>query len=156
MRGKKQKQLMTVVVDTREQLPYDFYAVDPECLVKTATLKTGDYSIDSLEDQICIERKTLVDAYGTFGSGRKRFERELERMSKYKYAAVIIEADWNTIIKDYPAYSKMTPKAFFASVIAWQQRYNVHFWTCHSRAFAERTTLRILQRFFKDNINIKN
>lgn len=140
---------MTVVIDTREQCPYNFEDIQPRPLVELGTLRTGDYSILGCEHEICIERKTCADAFGTFGRGRDRFERELDRMSKYKHAAVVIEADWYTILRVYPTI-KFTPKAFLYSVIAWQQRYGVHFWTVPSRVFAERTTYRILQRFWKD------
>ena len=140
---------MTVIVDTREQQPYLFEGIAPVGTVFTDTLSTGDYSIQGCEHEICIERKTCSDAFGTFGRGRERFERELLRMQQYKFAAVIIEADWHTILRIYPTI-KFTPKAFHSSVIAWQQRFGVHFWTCPSRTFAERTTYRILERWWKD------
>lgn len=140
---------MTVIMDTREQQPYDFKDIEPASVVVIDTLKTGDYSIVGCEHEICIERKTCADAFSTFGRGRERFERELKRMQSYKYAAVIIEADWHTILRCYPTI-KFTPRAFHRSVIAWQQRFGVHFWTCPSRIFAERTTYRILERFWKD------
>jgi len=57
---------MKVVIDTREQLPYEF-----EDSI-TRTLQTGDYSIFGYEDQVTVERKTKADAYGTIGRGRTR------------------------------------------------------------------------------------
>ena len=80
-----------VAVDTREQKPYRF----PHSEVKT--LATGDYSIVGLEDQVAIERKSKEDAYSSLGQGRDRFERELERLSKFDYAA--IEANRETWIE---------------------------------------------------------
>ena len=55
---------MKVVIDTREQLPYEF-----EDSI-TRTLQTGDYSIFGYEDQITVERKTKADAYGTIGKAK--------------------------------------------------------------------------------------
>jgi hypothetical protein len=38
-------------------------------------------------------------------------------------------------------------------VIAWQQRYpRVHWWLCPGRAFAEVTTYRILERYWRDTV----
>jgi DNA excision repair protein ERCC-4 len=143
--------VMQIVIDTREQNPYLFKVIDPPPETVTATLETGDYSIIGFESQITIERKSMVDAYGTFGKGRARFERELVRMARMKYAAVVIEADWHTILRNPPRHSLMQPKTIYRSVIAWEQRYGVHFWACPNRAFAERTTYIILDRFFRDN-----
>lgn len=140
----------TIIIDTRENKPYLFSSITPRPNTIFKALETGDYSIDTYEDQVTIERKTLQDAYGTFGAGRKRFERELDRMSKFKTAVVMIEADWDTILRRPPVHSLFAPKSFLASVVAWQQRYNVHFWACGNRALGEKCAYRILERFWKD------
>lgn len=141
---------MIIIVDTREQKPYDFACIVPRPAVEVATLGAGDYSLKGFEDQVAIERKSLIDAFGTFGNGRKRFERELERLAKLRFAAVIIEADWDTIVLRPPARSQLQPKTVVSSIAAWCQRYQVHFWTCPNRAFAEKYTFRLLERFWKD------
>lgn len=145
--------MITIIQDSRENLPYSFQCINPPPLVEIATLDTGDYSLKGFADQIVIERKGLSDCFGTFGNGRKRFERELERMRSFQFAAVVIEGDWHTIFKHPPKFSKLKPKTIHASIIAWQQRYGVHFITCPDRDFAERTTYRILERFWKDRQN---
>jgi ERCC4-type nuclease len=141
---------LIILRDTREQRGWDFASVAPPPIVEVATLKTGDYSLKGYENQICIERKSLIDAYGTFGQGRTRFQRELERMVTYQFAAVVIEADWHSIVKRPPSRSRLNPKTVVASIAAWSQRFGVHFWTCPNREFAERWTYRLLERFWKD------
>jgi DNA excision repair protein ERCC-4 len=141
---------MVIVRDTREQAGYTFATITPPPQVITGTLKSGDYSIQGYENQVSVERKSLIDAFGTFGNGRHRFEAELKRLSEYRFAAVVIEADWQTIIKNPPWRSKLLPKTVLASVIAWQMRFNVHFWACPDRNFAEKLTYRILDRFYRD------
>ena len=141
---------MVIIVDSKEKIPYRFDNFRPLPEIKVANLPTGDYTVEGFEDKIVVERKSLIDAFGTFGKGRKRFENELERMVDFEYAAVVIEGDWIQILRNPPARSSFNPKSFYASVIAWQQRYHVHFWACPNRAFAERTTYRILERFLKD------
>lgn len=151
-----------VAIDTREQAPYHFQNLESDAAKsyrplivrsKVMTLETGDYSIVGHENRVCVERKSLPDAYGTFGGGRARFERELDRMSEMDFAAVVIEASWSTIIGHPPKQSKLLPKTVYRSVLAWSQRYGVHFWDCPTRGFAERTTFRILERFWKDSLD---
>jgi len=139
-----------IVVDTREQRPFTFTCVDPVPTVEVATLKAGDYSLKGFENQVAVERKSLSDTFGTFGQGRARFERELERLSIMRFASVVIEADWDTIIRTPPARSKLLPKTVVRSIAAWQIRYGVHFTVCPNRAFAEKWTWILLSRFYQD------
>ena len=142
--------IIEILIDTREQKPYLFNSIIPAPITSTTTLKTGDYSLKEFKNQITIERKSLVDAFGTFGKGRKRFIRELERMAEYNFAAVIIEADWTNILRNPPSRSRLSPKTIYSSVIAWQIRYGVHFWCVPNRAFGEKTTYRLLERYYND------
>jgi len=139
-----------IIRDTREQLGFDFACITPPPTVEVATLATGDYSLKRFETLITIERKSLSDAFGTFGKGRARFERELLRMTAFQFAAVIVEADWQTIVRHPPTRSRLDPKTVVASIAAWAIRHRVHFWTCPNRAFAEKFTFRLLERFWKD------
>ena len=142
---------LCIIQDTREQTPYTFTCITPPPLVEVATLSAGDYSLKGLTDQIAVERKSLADTFGTFGQGRERFERELSRLSQMRFAAVMIEAPWEQIILHPPRRSKLNPKTVHASIVAWQIRYEtIHFWTCPNRVFAERTTYRLLKRFWDD------
>ena len=141
---------MVIIRDTREQQGYAFGFLPPD-QVKVATLSTGDYSLEGLEDQVTIERKSLADAFGTIGGQRKRFQRELERMTSFKYAAVVIEADWPTIYQSPPPYSELSPKSVRGSVIAWNIRHRVMFWTMPDRLWAEKWTFYLLDRFWKDH-----
>jgi ERCC4-type nuclease len=145
------KNKLTIIIDTRELKPFTFTSIIPIPTTIVATLQTGDYSIQGYENQITIERKSLVDLFGTVGKGRKRFEAELQRMVEYRFAAVVVEADWVAVLRHPPTRSRLNPKTIYASVIAWQIRYGVHFWFCPNREFAQKTTYRILDRFYKDN-----
>ena len=47
-------------------------------------LDTGDYSIEGLEDKICIERKGCVEELAiNLGSKKKTFLKEIERMESF-------------------------------------------------------------------------
>lgn len=139
-----------IIQDTREQTPYTFAKIIPPPPVEVATLSSGDYSVKGLERHIAIERKSLIDAFGTFGKGRDRFERELDRLSQLRFAAVVIEADFDTIARRPPARSRLKPKTVFRSMAAWGIRHGVHFYWCPNRAAAEKWTFILLERFWTD------
>lgn len=150
-----------IVCDTREQEPYTFAGLKSDAVdgghvmtVRTErrTLKSGDYSLAGFETRVAVERKSLADLFGTIGQGRDRFERELERLSEYEFATVMIESTWPEILSAPPVHSKLPPKTVLRSAIAWQQRYpNVHWFTAGTRRTAEAITLRILERFWKES-----
>lgn len=139
-----------IIRDTREQRGWDFACITPPPLVEVATLVSGDYSLKGLTDKVAIERKSLADAFGTFGQGRERFERELERLSQLRFAAVVLERDFDTIVKRPPARSRLKPKTVIRSMAAWAIRWNVHFYWLPNRAAAEKWTFILLERFWND------
>lgn len=147
-----------LLIDTREQNPVLFDRVNdpdfPSFKFEFATLKTGDYSIKGMsspdcQHSICIERKSLADLFQTLGRGRKRFERELLRMSKYDHSEIVIEGDLRAIFQD-PPLTQMRPKSVYRSLIALSQRHNVKVWPCPHRSFAEKHIYLTLIRFWKD------
>lgn len=138
---------MAVVVDSREQAPYSW----PGVATIRAALPAGDYSVQGLEARVAIERKSLGDAYGTFGRGRARFERELEKLAQMEFAAVVIEASMlHALTCPPPKVQKFTPKHFNRAVVAWSERFGVHFWYCCCRELAQRQTYILLERFWRD------
>ncbi len=147
----------TVVIDTREQLPFGFTGFTSDArhgrrplVVPTVvgTLGQGDYSLAGLGDVVAVERKSHGDLVGTLSQGRERFERELERLSGLLWAAVVVEADWAQVLAGRER-SRLNPKTIHRSVIAWQQRYpSIHWWFCADRRLAEVTTFRILERWW--------
>lgn len=133
---------LIVAVDTREQKPYRF----PRSEVKT--LATGDYSVVGLETRVSIERKTKGDAYSSLGRGRARFERELERLSRLDYAAIVIEASLPAFL-GAPAFSRMSPKAAISSILAWSIKHRVHVFFAGDRRHGNALTLHLLHKFVR-------
>jgi len=42
-------------------------------------------------------------------------------MAELDFATVVIEGDWHTLLRNPPRWTQMKPKAFYASVLAWQR-----------------------------------
>ena len=131
-----------VAVDTREHKPYRFARSE------VRTLATGDYSVVGLEDQIAIERKSQADAYGSLGHGRARFERELERLSRFDYAAIVIESSLKGFLLP-PAFSRLHPTAALNSILAWSVKYGVHVFFADDRRHANALTYQLLEKYVR-------
>ncbi len=139
---KKIKPQMTVVIDSREQKPYEF----PNSVVKG--LPTGDYSLVGLEDKVTVERKEKSDCYSSLGANRKRFKKELERMADFDYAAIVIECSMADFLNP-PPYSRLSPKAAINTLISWSVRYSVHIFFAEDRTYGLGVTYRILEKYWK-------
>lgn len=148
----------TIIIDTREELPYTFHSLRGDADqgkrpldVSTVRegLRTGDYSVKGYEPLVTIERKSLADLYSTLGQERERFEEEHERMSRMEFAAVVVEASLEEVMHHPPSRSQLEPKTVYRTWLAWEQAYNIPWHFCSGRRFAEVHTFRILERFWK-------
>lgn len=83
---------MDILVDTREQTPYELIGSEK------STLKTGDYTVRGYEDVMAIERKSYNDLYHCLTSSRLRFEKQLKRLSDYKYKALLVDSTVSSVL----------------------------------------------------------
>lgn len=151
-----------VLVDSREQAPFTFEGLKCDADRKHKPLvvewrwhglKTGDYSIDGFEGRVAVERKSLADLYGSVvGDRRDRFEAEHQRMAAMETAAVVVEADWPTIMSN-PGGSKLDPKTIYRTWLSWSIRYGVPWYAMPGRRSAEVTTFRFLEMFWRQAAN---
>jgi len=121
-----------VIIDTREELPWtitDFPSV-------TEGLSIGDYGIKGFSDwnnpRFIVERKSLSDLVYSLTRRRKAFYRELEKMRKFQYAAVLIEANRCDIL-DHKYRSKVYPESILQTLNAIMVRQNIHCVFCGDR-----------------------
>jgi DNA excision repair protein ERCC-4 len=146
-----------IVADWNEFLPqhlgYRFEQIDPPVEVVTGNLNVGDYTVAGMESRVTVERKTLGDLYGSFGS-RKR-DNMIERiqlMNSFEFAAVVVEATYVEVMSGYP-HSRVHPRSLSGTIVALKQRYKgVHWEFMPDRECGERMTFRILERFYNDHI----
>lgn len=82
--------MITLVQDSREQTPLSFHKFRGIETIRQG-LKTGDYSVQGYESEICFERKSVQDLVGTLIGGHERFLREMERMRDFKAKYILIE-----------------------------------------------------------------
>jgi len=132
----------TIVVDTREQTPFDF----GDHPVVRGTLDAGDYSILNMTDLVAIERKSLSDLVGCVGRERERFERELHRLKAYRYAAVVIEATRKQVAAG-KWRGEIKPACVLGSIASWRVKTGVDFVYAGDAAAGAEETLTLLRKF---------
>ncbi len=148
--AKKAKFVGIIVIDTREQLPYEF-----NYLTVVKTLKVGDYSVEGMEMDVVVERKTKADIYGSVTSGRERFEREMVRLQQIKYAALVIESDLNGLL-EAPPFSRVSPAVVVNTLVSWSIKYAVNIWLADNRQLAQQLTFRLLEKAWQAREEQKN
>ena len=133
---------MVIVVDSREQRPYEY----PGAITKA--LASGDYSIAGLEASVAVERKSKADAYNSLGYGRDRFRREVERLAGYDFAAIVVEDSVPSFLHP-PPHSRMRPQSALGSLIAWSVRYRVPVLFAGDREHGQALTRKLLEMYWK-------
>src|ERR1700682_226746 len=113
----------TIVRDTRELdwpdhpwLPF----IPEDWRVSSATLSTGDFALEGAEDSAVVERKAVADLLACIGSGRERFERELQRGRYCGRFIVVVEGSYEDLLG---AARGLHVNAIIGSLAAWQRRY---------------------------------
>lgn len=143
---------IVVVQDTREQKPYTFRDVP----TKIRTLQEGDYTAEGVEHLIRIERKgSIADLAGCVGSGRDRFERELERLLVYPRRFLLCEFTLQELLAWHPPrcaeFSRTVQGVHLVgSVLAWAGRFGIHPLFTGTRALGAATCLKLLRFAVKD------
>lgn len=83
---------MIILRDTREKQPWSFDWYDDVKEIRVCTLKTADYTMAGYEDIISVERKRSTGELAiNFGTKRRQFVAELERMQSIKYRYIVCE-----------------------------------------------------------------
>jgi len=137
-----------IAIDSREKLAYPFTAQTVKAL------DAGDYSIVGLEDRVAVERKRPAELFTCAGRERARFERELERLARFDYAALVIEGNVADLAVP-SAFSRVNPRAVMNSLISWSVQYGIFVYFAGSREYARAITYRILEKFLKHQANGK-
>jgi ERCC4-type nuclease len=99
----------TLIVDTREQNPFDFsrFAGWFGAIEKKA-LRLGDYSIAGLEDLCVVERKDLSDLVRSCTVDRTVFVNRLKLMAQYPHRLLVVTSTLSQVKSAY-AHAKVDP-----------------------------------------------
>ena len=145
----------TVLVDTREQLPWwlpgDHDEFGFQFEVRRVALRSGDYALRGLEDRLLIERKASVtELAGCIGFGRPRFERQLQRMHDEAESSLLIIEESPIAVDLWRYKGNVNPAAIFGSLSSWSWRYGIHVYWAAARSIAREVAPRTLAAVAKD------
>lgn len=129
-----------IIIDTREQEPYTF-----ESESVRRKLDAGDYSIEGHETTVAVERKSLADFVNTVIHSRKRFHKELEKLTGYKRACIVVEASMRDVLEGTYG-TGAHPSAVIGAVISLCVDWNVPVYFCGDRQCAREFVERYLER----------
>jgi len=157
----------TILVDSAEQDAFCFLGMKDKdnnpMLVQTEIRSLGrypdslgDYSIDGYFGQVAVERKSVKDCQSTvlgWDGARERFEQELANLSSIKTAMIVVEGTLGEVVQTVRATrnksQEQNRKNLYRSILAYLQDYSVRWLFCDSRALAEASTFRFLERFYR-------
>ncbi len=147
-----------IVVDTREQAPFHFTglvdSLGKQIIVPLVHkgLKSGDYSIEGLEDLVSVERKSLRDFYQSISRERDRFEREFARLNEMQIAMLVVEANREDM-RNPESFTKVSYSAAYGTKFSWMIKYPKVHWDDEpgSRRDAEVNTYKFLRSFWKEH-----
>lgn len=119
-----------ILVDSREQISWKF----PSHKTMIKALKTGDYSIEGLEDKFVIERKGSIAEWAG-NITQKRFIKELDRLSQMDHPYIFLEFNMHDVL-NFPytsnipkfkwKYIKIQPAFILKQTLQFQLDYNVN------------------------------
>jgi ERCC4-type nuclease len=141
-----------IIIDTREKQPWSF----AEYTTANKKLDTGDYSIEGLENILCIERKRDI-AEIAHNITEKRFKDCIERMSQYKHAFMLLECDYAQMMhypygSNVPQYLwkkiQVSPAYILKFITELSILHNIHVVFCGTSEAAEKTAISIMKRVY--------
>lgn len=116
----------TIIVDTREQKPLEFYKSNIKTRLRK--LNCGDYRMrfsDGKMSNTVFERKTVADLFGSMTKGHERFKQEITRArSNNVLLIMIIEGSLSKVAKGI-RHSKIQGISIVRTVFSLWVRYGV-------------------------------
>jgi ERCC4-type nuclease len=113
-----------MIADTREQRPL-FTRFPPGLMIKSKTLKDGDYSILGFEDKICFERKGISDLFPFCSTEREKTIKKMYRFKSMEFVGLIIEAKESEVLR-FQQFTDVHPEVVRGALTSFQVRYGVH------------------------------
>lgn len=142
----------TIIVDTREQQPWSF----DQYAKANRKLDTGDYSVEGLENVLAIERKKSINEIAN-NIIESRFKDVIDRLSKVKYAYILLEFDLENVLS-YPIGSslpkhmwskvKISPSFIMKHILEWQMFHNIKVAFCGCPSNAEKMAEYIMNKVY--------
>ncbi len=143
-----------VLVDSREREPFALHANHPNWISgeRRVALKTGDYSVEGMKGLLALERKSLTDIVACTVAHRRRFLASCERLAKFQWKAILIEASYEDIkspCDEFDIPSEVHPNAICGTLDAIEAKLGIPiiYTSRHRELATERTTSWLSKHF---------
>jgi len=143
----------TILVDTREQMPWEFGAHT----TSREKLDTGDYTIKGLEELLSIERKQTVSEIAN-NITESRFPKFLDRLAEFKYKFMLLEFDLEDVYR-FPEGSDIPKRLWdklrvsnnyiLKCISKFEIDYGIHVIFCGDSDNAEKMAVRIMRTVYE-------
>jgi len=143
-----------VLVDTREKQPFALFANHPNWIggERRVKLKAGDYAVEGMESLLALERKSLADLVACINVYRKQFLGNCERLAKFRWKAILIEASYEDIktpFYEFDIPSEVHPNAVCGTLDAIEAKFNIPIiYTSTHRKLAVERAASWLSKYF--------
>ena len=119
-----------IIVDTREKEPLPLHANHPNWIAgeRRAALKTGDYTVEGMENLLCLERKSLADLVNCSVNNRQRFIAACDRLSNFPWKAILVEATLEDIKSGFEQFdipSEVHPNVVCGTLDAIEAKFGI-------------------------------
>lgn len=135
----------------REQSPLNFTRFSNWIAeTKRKKLPVGDYSVEGMENILTVERKSLSDLIATLMQNRPRCFKLCEKLAKYRWCALLVEASYEEIKSPYDEeYTRAHPNAVSGSLDAIEAKFDIPIiYTSICRPLAEEKMASWLSKHF--------
>ena len=119
-----------VLVDTREKQALPLFANHPNWIAgeRRKAMKTGDYTVEEMERELCLERKSLADLVACTVTYRERFLKSCARLAQFRWKAILIEATYEDIKGGFESFdipSDVHPNAVVGTLDAVEAKFGI-------------------------------
>jgi hypothetical protein len=135
-----------VVIDSQEHMGYKFERFTNWFSgTVRKRLPVGDYTLQGMEKEVIVERKTIPDLVNSIIQDRKDFIEKCERLSKFRKKCLVVEGSLSDVKTPYED-SQAHPNAVFGSLLAAQERWNIPVYFLDNFVLAEEFVASMLSK----------
>ena len=137
-----------VVIDSREHMGYKFERFTNWFSgTVRKQLPVGDYTLQEMEEEVSIERKTVPDLVSSIIHSRKDFIEKCEKLSTFRKKCLVIEGSLSQIKTPYDE-TQAHPNAVLGSLLAAQERWEIPVYFLDNFILAEEFVASMLSKYY--------
>jgi uncharacterized Zn finger protein (UPF0148 family) len=137
----------TVVIDSAEHMGYTFERFSNWFSgTIRKRLPVGDYTLQGMEEELIVERKTVPDLVKSIIQERSDFIKKCEKLSTFKKSCLVVEGSLSNVKTPYED-SQAHPNAVLGSLQAAQERWDIPVYFLDNFILAEEFVASMLSKY---------